>query len=331
MIRRIVDCILDHEIKSAQELVIREGLRIDDKVTQTIAIYDDQKIVATGSLYHNVIKMIAVDQSYQGENLTALILSRLTQILSEQNINKYFLFTTSVNQKFFLDFNFQLVLSYQDIVMLENKTYPIRERLMQVKRELNLSKGITSGIVMNCNPITNGHLYLIETCAKRSDHVIIFLVEEDQSVFPFDIRLNLVRKATKHLKNVHVVPSTPYIISAATFPTYFLKELSDFSNLYMNLDLLIFKTYFMDILEIDFRYVGNEPLDPMTSAYNQTMKSLLNEQLVIIDRLTKDQQVISASLVRKLVKDNNFEKIKNLVPSVTYQFLKSKQGRALFK
>jgi [citrate (pro-3S)-lyase] ligase len=99
----------------------------------------------------------------------------------------------------------------------------------------------------------------------------------------------------------------------------------------MNLDLLIFKTYFMDILEIAFRYVGNEPLDPMTSAYNQTMKSLLNEQLVIIDRLKKDQQVISASLVRKLVKDNNFEKIKNLVPSVTYQFLKSKQGRALFK
>jgi len=331
MALRIVDCILDHEIRSAYDLVVREGLRIDDKVTKTIAIFDDQTIVATGSLYHNVIKMIAVDKSYQGENLTALILNRLIQLFNEQNITKYFLFTTSENQKFFLDFNFQLVVSYQNIVMLENKVYPITERLLHIKKELNLTRGVTSGIVMNCNPITNGHLYLIETCAKSSDHVIIFLVEEDQSVFPFDIRFNLVKKATQHIKNVHVVPSTPYVISAATFPTYFLKELSDYSKLYMNIDLLIFKTYFMKILDIDFRYVGNEPLDPMTSTYNQTMKSLLNDHLVIIDRLEKDQQVISASLVRKLVKANAFEQIKGLVPPVTYQFLKSKQGRALFQ
>ena len=40
-------------------------------------------------------------------------------------------------------------------------------------------------IVMNCNPFTSGHRYLIEYALKNVDYLFIFVVEEDQSVFLF--------------------------------------------------------------------------------------------------------------------------------------------------
>ncbi|PKK99206.1 MAG: [citrate (pro-3S)-lyase] ligase [Tenericutes bacterium HGW-Tenericutes-2] len=327
---RFVDCMSKSELDDVKNLLIQNNLSFDDNVTQTIGIYENDKMIATGSLDSNVIKMIAVDATHQGENLTALILSHLMSILNEKGIQKYFLFTTPKNKAFFLNYNFSLIYENETIVMLENNFNTIIERLSRLKLSLNLVRGTTAAIVMNCNPVTLGHLYLIEKCASQNDNVLIFLVEENKSVFPYEVRYELLTKSTKHLTNVHILPSTPYIISTATFPTYFLKETSEKSYAYMNLDISIFQKYFVPIFSIDFRYVGSEPLDPATNAYNETMKKILQDKLVVIERLRNKQDVVSASLIRKLAKEKKYDLIKFYTPVATYKFLKSKKGKALF-
>ena len=322
--------LLPNEVEDVKSLLAKNDLIYESKVTETIGLYDDSKLIATGSLDHNVIKMLAVDSNYQGEQLLNTVLSHLIHLLHMKNIYKYFIFTKPFNKKFFLDYNLFIIEENQDIILFENKIDTIVEQLHEMKSELKLNRGTTAAIVMNCNPMTLGHLYLIETVANKCDNLLIFLVEENLSVFPFDVRMKIVKKATKHLKNVMILPSTQYIISRATFPTYFLKEINEVTSIYMNLDIHIFLHYFMQIFEIDYRYVGTEPLDPLTNLYNQVMVSILKDKVIIIDRLKKDDLVLSASYVRKLAKEKNFDEIKKIVPPSTYTYLKSKKGRKLF-
>ncbi|MCR3907074.1 MAG: GNAT family N-acetyltransferase [Tenericutes bacterium] len=326
---KFIECLLEHELNDAKSLLLENGLSVDDHYGTTIGIYDGNKMIATGSLYKNVIKMIAVDPSYKGKNLTDLIMTHLIQILNSRKISKYFLFTTPKSKMYFLDYNFSFIYENEDIVMLENSFEPIDEKLHRIKSKLKLKSGRTASIVMNCNPVTLGHLYLIETCAKENDQVIIFLVEEDLSIFPFKVRYQLLKAATKHLKHVHIVPSTPYIISAATFPTYFLKELTDATRIYMDLDIHIFQNFFMSIFNIDFRYVGTEPFDQTTDAYNKTMQRILKDKLIMVERLEKNDKIISASMIRKLAKEKKYDELKPYVPHATYKFLKSAKGKAL--
>lgn len=328
---RIQDCLLESEKELAYKLVMSQGLSVDEKIDLTIGIFEEDDLIATGSIYENVIKMIAIDPNRQGENLTATVLQALIDRLNERKITKYFLFTKPEYISVFQSLYFSLIIQTDTIALFENASYTIKERLIDLKKSLKLERGTIASIVMNCNPVTKGHLYLIEKCANQQDNVIIFLVEENKSVFPFEIRMKLLKKATRHLRNVHILPSTPYIISSATFPTYFLKEVGEASKIYMDLDIRIFKKYFMDIFDIDFRYTGTEPLDPLTCQYNETMHSILKEQWISIDRLSKDHHIVSASLVRRLAKDKKFLLLKPFVPGVTYRFLISKKGRSLFK
>lgn len=323
-------------VKTESERLMTKGLIeashlfMDDHVSETYNLYDDNEMIGTISTHENVIKMIAVKEDRQGEQITGHLLNHVMRIFEQKEINKYFLFTKPQNKSYFNNYNLSLIAETNVIALFENRLYPISDHLLFMKISMKPRHGVKAGIVMNCNPITNGHLYLIERCAKEVDDVIIFLVEENKSVFPFNVRFNLVKQATKHLKNVHVLPSTNYIISLATFPTYFLKETSDISRKYMELDITIFKQYFFPVFELDYRYVGTEPKDELTSMYNDVMKNMLGDKLKVIERITHQNEVISASTVRSLMIERRYEKIKHLVPKATYKYLMSKEGMALF-
>ncbi len=327
---RFVSAKNESEKKQTLELLQSSHLLYDEKVSETYNMYDDDELVGTISTYENVIKMIAVTENRQGEQMTNHLLHHVMRIFESRQINKYFLYTKPQNKHIFLHNNFSFILETDEVTLFENNIYPIKDHLLALKLSLKPRHGKKACIVMNCNPITNGHLYLIETCAKEVDDVIVFLVEENKSVFPFDVRFKLVKQATKHLKNVHVLPSTPYIISRATFPTYFLKETSIISQIFMDLDVILFRDYFFPIFEFDYRYVGTEPKDMMTAQYNETMKRIFGHKLVVIERKTYNEDAISASFVRSLMKKKDYHSIKSLVPKTTYKFLLSKEGRALF-
>lgn len=191
------------------------------------------------------------------------------------------------------------------------------------RQSADLTKCV-GAIVMNCNPFTNGHKYLIETSADKVDTLIVFVVEENRSMFSFEDRIELVRKGTAHLRNVVVVPSGNFIISATTFPEYFNKSqlqevVIDFSK-----DVTVFAKSIAPKLNISVRFVGEEPMDKVTRAYNRKMEEILpmyGIKFVEIPRKMEGDKVISASYVRKLMEQKDNKKIKEIVPITTYEYL----------
>ncbi|MDR1688731.1 MAG: adenylyltransferase/cytidyltransferase family protein [Clostridiales bacterium] len=184
-------------------------------------------------------------------------------------------------------------------------------------------------IVMNCNPFTLGHRYLIEECAKKVDHLIVFVVQEDKSIFSFADRLELVKAGTADLENVRVVESGSFIISSLTFKEYFNKaELQnravDSSN-----DVTLFANEIAPAAKIKVRFVGSEPFDKVTNQYNRTLERILPQYDIAFEEIPRAKtggEVISASRVRKLLEIKDFDAIKNLVPDVTFGYLLKKFG-----
>ncbi|MBO6304229.1 MAG: adenylyltransferase/cytidyltransferase family protein [Selenomonadaceae bacterium] len=182
-------------------------------------------------------------------------------------------------------------------------------------------------IVMNCNPFTNGHRYLVEQALKYCERLIVFVVEEDKSVFPFADRIELVRKNLADLKRVTVIPSGEFIISARTFEEYFNKESLQERKIDTSLDVTMFAKEIAPCLGISMRFAGEEPFDNVTRQYNESMARLLPQygiKFFEIPRMKFKGEPVSASEVRRLAKAKEFEKLKKLVPPQTLQYLRRK-------
>lgn len=183
---------------------------------------------------------------------------------------------------------------------------------------------VIGSIVMNCNPFTLGHRYLIEQSLKNVDWLYIFVVEEDKSMFSFEDRFRLIQENTKDLNNITIVPSGNFIISSKTFSAYFSKDTPTETKIDTSTDIEVFAQHIVPALNINIRFVGEEPFDIVTNQYNRSMKDILPKygvEVRVIPRKKFGEEVISASTVRKLLKQKDFNKIKNFVPSATYDFL----------
>ena len=192
------------------------------------------------------------------------------------------------------------------------------------------AKRISIGaIVMNCNPFTLGHRYLVEHAAAQVVKLYIFIVEEDKSQFPFADRIELVKQGVKDLSNVEVLPSGKFIISQQTFSGYFNKaELQDVA-VDSSEDVEIFGREIAPTLGITIRFAGEEPNDTVTRQYNETMKKILPRYGVEfreIPRKAVGDEVISASTVREALKRGDFDKIKSLVPDTTLLYLRGRRS-----
>lgn len=326
---QVKNIMLENEIKDVEHLLHLNQLAYESSITHTIGLYDKDRLVATGSLDDNVIKMIAVHPDYQSQNLSGKVLSHLLLELDAKKINHFFLYTKPENKTIFSNFNFHEIIAREKIILYENREQNITDILTKLATLIPAKKGVRGCIVMNLNPVTNGHLHLISEALKKVDDLIIFLVESDHSLIPYDVRFKLIKQATKHLKNVSILPSTPYIISKATFPTYFLKE-KEQMDVFTDLDIAIYQRYIEPIFNIDYRFVGNEPFDVLTHTYNEAMKKILKDRVQVIPRFEYNGQVISASHVRKLAQEKQYSPLKEVVPKATYRFLISSKGRRLF-
>lgn len=189
----------------------------------------------------------------------------------------------------------------------------------------------SSAVIVNANPFTLGHKALIELAARDAEQCIVFVVEENQSVFPFDVRLALVRAGTADLPNVRVVPSGPYIISAGTFPSYFLKK-NERLPAQTHLDGTIFAHLLAPGFGITKRFVGTEPTDPVTRAYNEALRDVFKKyalDLVEVPRIEDGIGAISASRVRAAWTAGRMDEVEEWVPASTLSYLKSPEGTAL--
>lgn len=206
----------------------------------------------------------------------------------------------------------------------------IRQYVSSINRDnLLTEQTVNNGaIVMNCNPFTKGHRYLIETAAKQVDRLYIFVVEEDKSFFLFKDRFEMVVKGTEDIENVVVVPSGKFIISAYTFPEYFMKDYVKEKNFDVSRDVETFCKYIAPPLNIKIRFAGEEPFDPVTKNYNENMARILPEhgmKFVEVPRYAIDsKRVINATRVRELLENREFDELKEYVPYNTFEILLKK-------
>lgn len=301
-----------------QEFLAKSGLQADEQTDSTVLVWDDDTIIATGSRLGNLLKCIAVDESRQGEGLTGTVLTHLRQDAFQNGYKHLFLYTKPKNKYLFSSLFFYPITQTKDVLLMENQATGIQSFLDTLT--VPCKKGKIGALVMNCNPFTLGHRYLIETAAKECDWVYVFVLSEQQPPFPAADRLNLVKEGTRDLKNVTVHPTGPYLISAATFPTYFLPNREAATEVQCLLDIAIFTKYFIPKFGITTRYVGTEPRSPMTGQYNEALKQHLSIPVREIPRLEVDGQPVSASVVRSLM-DHDPAGLKKLVPETTYDYL----------
>ena len=307
------------------QLLESTGLEPDGDFDSTVLIWDNDALVAAGSRKGQLLKCIAVDSSYQGQGLTGTLLTQLRQDAFLAGYRHLFLYTKPENRYLFSSLFFHPIAQTDKVLLMENQAQGIASFLATLSTPC--LQGTVGAAVMNCNPFTKGHRYLIETAASECDWVYLFVLSEDKSFFSTQDRIAMVQSGTADLKNVTILPTGPYLISSATFPTYFLKDRDSAPQVHCRLDIEIFCRHFVPHFGITRRYVGTEPLSAMTDAYNDALARELpgrNIELRLLPRLETQGLPISASAVRKHLENHNLTALHALLPKTTIDYLQTR-------
>ena len=331
------------------------ALRIDDMNYYAAVLDDDGEMIAGGGLKDDVIKCVAVDDAHKGEAIANTLVSHLISHANQEGYGCIKLFTKPKNRQLFESLSFRLLAEAPEAILMETGIGGISntvEALKKIKEEsekykeynkeckednkeckentsylntstpqhLNTTMQPTGCIVMNCNPFTLGHRYLIEQAAKQVERLYVMVVREDCSLFAYTERKAMVEQGVADIENVNVIDGSDYAISRATFPTYFLKRLDDAADTQMLLDLDLFRRHIAPALGATVRFVGTEPTDQLTRRYNQLMHEALKD-VREINRLEKDGNAVSASRVRKAMEEGDMNTIRQLVPPTTLPYI----------
>ncbi|MET3557606.1 [citrate (pro-3S)-lyase] ligase [Streptococcus rupicaprae] len=310
------------------DLLDKGGIRPEANLEEVYGIYQDDCLIATGAIFDNVIKCVAVHPDYTGGAMISALLTEL-EVQVFEKYDRCYLYTKPEASLSFQHLGFKELVRVEDkLVFMEKAVRGLPVYLNELKSKYQPGKK-QGAIVMNANPFTKGHLYLVEEAAKVVDALYLFVVSQDRSYVPFKDRFRLVEDGVAHLSNVVVVETGPYMVSTATFPSYFLPEEESVARVQANLDAQLFKTHIIPALGITHRFLGTEPKSQTTAIYNQELTRELADclTLVIKERLEVEGQVISASLVRQLWQEKKLEEIKPLVPLTTYQYIKERIER----
>lgn len=329
-------------IQGVTALLQAEEIRLDTNLDYTCGMYDDEmNIIATGSCFGNTLRCLAVGSDHQGEGLMNQIISHLIEVQFNRGNTHLFLYTKCSSAKFFGDLGFYEIARIDgQIVFMENRRTGFKNYLKKLKdssalqlqtptESTSATNRKVAALVMNANPFTLGHQYLVEKAARENDLLHLFIVSEDASLVPFKVRKQLVMEGTAHLDNICYHDSGPYIISNATFPSYFQKDENAVIESHAMLDLTVF-TEIARTLGINRRYVGEEPTSLVTGIYNNIMSEKLPRngiECVIVPRKTDGEKAISASTVRQAIKDNDMNTLKKLVPESTQRYFESEGAK----
>ena len=337
------------------------GLRMEALDVYYAIEDEDGYILAGAGLSRDIIKCIAVAEQARQEGLVAPLISHLISLASARGILELKLFTKPENQAIFESLGFHLLASAPKAILMENGRG--LERYCAYLKGF-AKEGRCGVVVMNANPFTLGHLYLLQEAARQVDTLYVIPVAEEGQLFSYPERRDMIiagcaRPTAEEISSEKIAPGSSswqkigfsqsvaknnflpakvvvlegsdYQISAATFPTYFLKDLSDAAETQIRLDLDLYTRWIAPALNASVRFVGSEPLDALTNQYNTLIPNA-----VIIPRLTaeknyflqcfaknqfSDADIISASRVRKYLAEGDFHSAAALCPETTWPYL----------
>ena len=319
------------------ELLRQEGIRRDANLDYSCGLYtEDYEMAGTGSCFGSTMRCLAVRKDFQGEGLMNQIVSHLSDVQFARGNTHLFVYTKCSSAKFFADLGFFEIARAEDqAVFMENRRNGFASYLEKLKQDpapsgtaVSSEVSGTAAVVMNANPFTLGHRCLIETACRNNRLVHLFIVSEDASLVPFAVRKKLVMEGTADLKNIVYHESGPYIISSATFPSYFQKDADAVVESHAKIDLDIF-VRIAKALGIDRRVVAEEPFSATTSIYNRIMQEALPPagiDCMILPRFGVDGVPVSASAVRQAIHDGDWDTLEKLVPPTTSAFFRSPEA-----
>lgn len=309
-------------------LLASEGLRRDPCLDYTCGLFDDDwNLIATGSCCGNTLRCLAVRKERQGEGLLVRIVEHLSEVQARRGNLHLFLYTKKNNVRFFGGLGFFTILETDGVAFMENRRNGFRNYIDGL-RPLRPAEGSAAAIVMNANPFTLGHRRLVERASEENDAVLLFILSQDSSLFPANVRRRLAAEAVSDLNNVIIADTDAYMISSATFPSYFVRDSEEAMRAHARLDAALFGRIAGE-LGIVRRYVGEEPASRVTAIYNQTLQDLLPGMGVecrIIPRLKVSGRIVSASTVRKAIADGRMEDAADMLPASTLRYLHSEEA-----
>ncbi len=313
--------ILQIEKQSVEEFLKTFDLCFRYDTTYTVYMEEKGEIIGTVSLQDNVITMLAVYKKYQGENVAVTLVNHVISKLREEGVYGYKVFTKPEYLPLFINMGFCELIKTDSFCALEGGQSNIEQAVENLKTKVIMELGSiepdTGAIVINGNPFTKGHLALCEYALQRHRRLLVFVLQEDISEFSFKERFSLAFLALRaYSERVSVLPSTEYIVSKSTFPSYFLHGVDAQTKAYAQYDALIFKKYFMEKLGISKRYLGSETTEYM-QIYNNAVANVLGDGAEVVDRFTLNEKAISAKEFRTLVKNGNLAQALELIPTST--------------
>ena len=324
----------------AERFLGENGLRLEALDVYCVIESEEGQILAGAGIRQDIIKCIAVAEEARSEGLVAPLVSHLSSLAASRGISELKLFTKPGNQAIFESLGFHVLASAPKALLMENGRG--LERYCAYLRSMR-KEGRCGVVVMNANPFTLGHRYLLQQAAAQVDTLFVIPVGEEGQCFSYDERRAMIESAA----DIIVLEGSAYQISAATFPTYFLKDLSDAAETHIRLDLDLFQRHIAPALNAEVRFVGTEPYDALTNQYNTIMKELLPE-VVEIPRLTSSEcaglvqseekwffglphkkyfssdgeyDAISASAVRQALAEGHYSEAAALCPETTHPYL----------
>ena len=324
--------IIPHTDKKAvaemDALLEKEGIRRDRNLDYSCGVFDEEgTLIATGSCFGSTLRCFAVDSSHRGEGLVNLLLSHLTEYQLQRGNTHIFLYSKKKNSRIFSDLGFYEIASVGEaLTFMENRKNGFSRYLKELQR--TRQDGTAAAIVMNANPFTKGHRHLVQAASEENASVHIFLLSEEAGPIPFGVRKQLVQRGIADLPNVILHDSGPYLISSATFPSYFLPDEDSAIEAQAKLDLAIF-TRIAGTLSISVRYVGQEPFSHVTMMYNQILAEGLPKvgiEFREVPRISAGEQIISASAVRQAIHDGDIASVSPMLPASTLSYFQSKEA-----
>ncbi len=312
---------LKFERKRAEEFLKNSGLRLEDVDYYAGVFNCDDEMLAGGGLQGNILKCIAVSDRLRDTGMGSRLISHLVNIATAGN-STVRCFTKPSNKGIFESLGFKTIAKAPQAILMEMGNPGISRYISYLKKFRR--EGQNGAIVMNGNPFSKGHRYLIEKASKQVDNLYVIMVGEDRSLFTTEERLAMAAEGCKDLNNVTVCHGSTYAISALTFPTYFIKEVSDAAPTQISLDLDLFATHIAPALGVNIRFVGSEPTDQLTCLYNRLMHEQLPSrgiEVVENERLAFDENIVSASRIRANIASLNLADTLKMVLSSTVPYI----------
>lgn len=267
----IADLIAPADVAAARRLIEGNGLTFEPGFDDLVGVHEQGSLVAVGARAGRVLKMLVIAPAHRGGSLLGEIVSALVSRGIEAGFETLFVFTKPGFASSFEALNFTLLADQGRAVLLEFGNG--LKHWLAAKSPLRHA-GVNGAVVVNCKPFFRGHRYLIETAARQVDHLYVFVVAEDHSAFPVPLRWQLVVDGVRDIANAVVLDTAHYQISAATFPTYFLKPDDPVARIRAELDATLFATRIAPFFGITRRFTGAAST-PETTTEEAAMAAVL--------------------------------------------------------